>query len=294
MAMSPHDPEVLYYGSQYVHRTRDKGVTWEKISPDLTANPECCQGVERRADHARRHGRGVLQHALRDHRVAAREGRDLDRRERRPVLTSRATTARRGRTSRRRICRPGGRVQCIEASPHRRGSAYFAVYRYLLGDYAPYIYRTDDYGKTWTQLTDGKNGIPADWPTRVVREDPDREGLLYAGTEFGMFISFDNGAHWQPFQLNLPNVPITDIKVHQQGSGRRDAGPRVLDSRQHQFAASAYATSCVNGRVTCSSRATAIALALSPANLGPAIEYYLPANTPGSGHNRVRGCERRT
>jgi len=69
-------------------------------------------------------------------------------------------------------------------------------------------------GKIWTRLTDGKNGVPADWPTRVVREDPDREGLLYAGTEFGMFISFDNGAHWQSFQLNLPNVPITDIKVH--------------------------------------------------------------------------------
>ena len=108
----------------------------------------------------------------------------------------------------------GGRVQWIDASPHRRGSAYFAVYRYLLGDYAPYIYRTDDYGKTWTRLTDGKNGIPADTPTRVVREDPDRAGLLYAGTEFGMYISFDNGAHWQPFNLNVPQVPITDIEVH--------------------------------------------------------------------------------
>ena len=125
-------------------------------------------------------------------------------------------------------------MQCIEASPHRRGSAYYAVYRYLLGDYQPYIYRTDDYGTTWTRLTDGKNGIPADWPTRVVREDPDREGLLYAGTEFGMFISFDNGAHWQTFQLNLPNVPITDIKVHQKDLRRRDAGPRVLDPRQPQ------------------------------------------------------------
>ena len=87
-------------------------------------------------------------------------------------------------------------MQYIDASPHRAGSAYFAVYRYLLGDYEPYIYKTDDYGKTWTRLTDGKNGIPADKPTRVVREDPDRAGLLYAGTEFGMYISFDNGGHW--------------------------------------------------------------------------------------------------
>ena len=74
--------------------------------------------------------------------------------------TSRATTARRGRTSRRRICRQGGRVQYIETSPHRKGSAYYAVYRYLLGDFAPYIYKTDDYGATWKRLTDGKNGIP--------------------------------------------------------------------------------------------------------------------------------------
>jgi hypothetical protein len=105
-------------------------------------------------------------------------------------------------------------VQYIETSPHRKGSAYYAVYRYLLGDFKPYIYRTDNYGASWTRLTDGANGIPADWPTRVVREDPVREGLLYAGTEFGMFVSFDNGAHWQSFQLDLPNVPVTDIKVH--------------------------------------------------------------------------------
>jgi hypothetical protein len=76
------------------------------------------------------------------------------------------------------------------------------------------LYRTDDYGKSWTLLTDGKNGIPNDEPTRVVREDPEREGLLYAGTEFGMYISFDNGKVWQSFQQNLPVTPVTDIKVH--------------------------------------------------------------------------------
>jgi len=106
-------------------------------------------------------------------------------------------------------------VQSIEPSPHRKGSAYYVTHRYLLGDYQPYIYRTDDFGETWQRLTDGTNGIPADWPTRVVREDPSREGLLYAGTEFGMFISFDNGERWQPFHLNMPHVPITDLKVHQ-------------------------------------------------------------------------------
>ena len=78
----------------------------------------------------------------------------------------------------------------------------------------PYIYRTDDYGANWTLLTDGKNGIPSDFPTRVVREDPAREGLLYAGTEFSAFVSFNNGRNWQSLQQNLPAAPVTDIRVH--------------------------------------------------------------------------------
>jgi hypothetical protein len=108
----------------------------------------------------------------------------------------------------------GCRVQNIDPSPHRRGSAYYAVYCYLLGDFKPYLWRTDDYGATWTLLTDGSNGIAVNEPTRVVREDPRREGLLYAGTEFGMYISFDNGASWKSFQQNLPHTPITDMKVY--------------------------------------------------------------------------------
>ncbi len=111
---------------------------------------------------------------------------------------------------------PEGRIQNIDPSPHRGGRAYVAGYRLLLDDFRPYIYRTDDYGESWTLLTDGTNGIPDDYPTRVVREDPDRPGLLYAGTEFGMFISFDDGAHWQSFQLDLPITPVTDLRVHNQ------------------------------------------------------------------------------
>nr|MBA2687811.1 hypothetical protein [Gemmatimonadaceae bacterium] len=109
---------------------------------------------------------------------------------------------------------PGCRVQNIEPSPHRAASAYYAVLCYLLGDFRPYIWRTDDFGATWTLLTPGNNGIPADQPTRVVREDPARAGLLYAGTEFGLFISFDNGSRWQSLQLNLPVTPVTDMKIH--------------------------------------------------------------------------------
>jgi photosystem II stability/assembly factor-like uncharacterized protein len=213
MATSPHDPNVLYYGSQYLHRTRDKGVTWETISPDLTANPPCCQGAS--GEPITRDVTGeefystlyaITESALEPGVIwtGANDG---------PFHITRDN----GKTWKNvtpKDLPTGGRVAWIDVSSHRRGSAYVAVYRYLLGDYQPYLYRTNDYGVTWTRLTDGKNGIPADWPTRVVREDPDRAGLLYAGTEFGMFISFDDGARWQPFQQNLPNVPINDIRVY--------------------------------------------------------------------------------
>jgi photosystem II stability/assembly factor-like uncharacterized protein len=279
MATSPHDPDVLYYGSQYVHRTRDKGVTWERISPDLTAKPDCCQGVSGEPITRDVTGeefystlyaiaespleRGVIW-------VGSNDG---------PFSVTR-DNGKTWNTVTPKDLPPGGRVQYIDPSPHRKGSAYYASYRYLLGDYQPYIYRTDDYGKSWTRLTDGKNGIPADWPTRVVREDPQREGLLYAGTEFGMFISFDNGGHWQPFQLNLPNVPVTDIKVHHKDlvvstQGRSfwildDVGslqqltPQITASAVHLFKPrDGYRT-----RVT-------------PTLLGPAIEYYLASPPTG-------------
>jgi hypothetical protein len=167
-------------------------------------------------------------------------------------------------------------VQYIEASPHRKGSAYYAVYRWLLGDFQPYLYRTNDYGKTWTRLTDGKNGIPADWPTRVVREDPDRQGLLYAGTEFGMFISFDNGAHWQSFQLNLPNVPVTDIKVYHKDLIVSTQGRAIwiLDNigSLHQLSAHAKSSEPILFKPREGYRTR-----VAPANLGPVVEYYLPS-----------------
>ena len=175
---------------------------------------------------------------------------------------------------------PGGRVQYIEPSPHRPGSAYYAVYRYLLGDYHPYLYRTDDYGESWTLLTDGTNGIPEDWPTRVVREDPDREGLLYAGTEFGLFISFDNGARWQSFQLNMPNVPITDMKVHRKDLVISTQGRAfwILDnlSSLHQITPT---TSIEEVRFY--SPRDGYRTSTGANLLGPTIEYYLPAGTEG-------------
>ncbi len=275
MATSPHDPEVLYYGSQYVHRTRDKGVTWERISPDLTARPECCQGVS---------GEPITRDVTGEEFYSTLYAITESPLEKGVIWTGSNdgpfyVTRNNGKSWSNvtpKDLPPGGRVQFIEASPHRKGSAYFAVYRWLLGDYEPYIYRTDDYGQTWKRLTDGKNGIPADWPTRVVREDPDREGLLYAGTEFGMFVSFDNGAHWQSFQLNLPNVPVSDIKVHHKDLIVSTQGRAfwILDNvtSLHQLTSSLKTSDTRLFKPRDGYRTR-----VGPTSLGPAIEYYLPA-----------------
>ena len=215
MEISPNDKRTLYYGSQFVHRSRDEGVTWDRISPDLTWNPperqQTASGEPITIDVTGEEAFSTL-YAIRE---AVNE---------KNVIWTGANdgpfhVTRDGGTTWKNITPPGlgagGRVQNIEPSPHRKGSAYFTVLRYQLGDFRPYAYRTNDYGATWTLLTTGSNGIPADHPVRVVREDPVREGLLYAGTEFGMFMSLDNGLQWQPLQLNLPNTPITDAKVEQ-------------------------------------------------------------------------------
>ena len=214
MEISPWDPRTIYYGSQFVHRTRDEGVTWEKVSPDLTANdPKLRNAVSGEPITRDMTGEEVYPTLYSIRESPVQRGLIWTGSNDGPFYVTRDNGATWTNVTPKDLP-PGGRVAMIEPSPRRAGTAYYAVYRYLLGDYQPYIYRTDDYGKTWKRLTDGKNGIPADWPTRVVREDPDREGLLYAGTEFGIFISFDNGGHWQTFQLNLPSVPVTDIKVH--------------------------------------------------------------------------------
>jgi photosystem II stability/assembly factor-like uncharacterized protein len=277
MALSPHDPNVLYYGSQYVHRTRDKGVTWEKISPDLTAKPECCQGAS---------GEPITRDVTGEEFYSTLYAITESPLERGVIWTGSNDgpfniTRDNGKTWTNvtpKDLPTGGRVQWIEASPHRRGSAYYAVYRYLLGDYEPYIYKTDDYGKSWTRLTNGANGIPKDCPTRVVREDPDREGLLYAGTEFGMFTSFDNGAHWQSFQLNLPVTPITDIKVHHKDLVVATQGRAfwIIDNitALHQIGSSSSSTD-----VTLYKPRDGYRTAVSA--LGPMIDYYLPTAPSG-------------
>lgn len=210
--VSPHNPDVVYHTSQYVHKTTDDGKTWETISPDLTAfdpDKQVISGSPITRDITGEEFYSTI-YAIRESPVqegviwvGANDG---------PVHVTRDGGGNWEKVTPKRLPE-GGRVDAVEPSPHRAEKAYIAVLRYQLGDWKPYIWKTADYGKSWTLLTDGTNGIPADYPTRVVREDPDREGVLYAGTEFGMFISLDDGNSWKPFQQNLPVTPITDIKV---------------------------------------------------------------------------------
>jgi len=212
--VSPHNSGVVYHASQYLHKTTDEGKTWEIISPDLTAfTPETqvISGSPITRDITGEEFYSTI-YAVKESLlkegliwVGANDG---------PVHVTQ-DGGKNWENVTPKDLQAGGRVQTIEPSPHKEGKAYFATYRYLLGDFKPYIYKTEDYGKTWTLLTNGKNGIPADFPTRVIREDTEVEGLLYAGTDYGMFVSFDDGKNWQPLQNNLPVTPITDFKIHQ-------------------------------------------------------------------------------
>ena len=211
--VSPHDSRVIYQASHVLHRSMDEGVFWEVISPDLTAKEPEHQIVSGNPITRDVTGEEVYStiYAMVEARnekgviwVGANDG---------PVHVSRDN----GKTWKNVTPRGlvGARIQNIEDSPHARGRAYIAAYRFLREhDFKPYIYRTDDYGATWMLLTDGGNGIPDEYPTRVVREDPRQPGLLYAGTEFGFFVSFNAGKNWQPLQMNLPVTPVTDLRVH--------------------------------------------------------------------------------
>ncbi len=213
--ISQHDPGLLYHTSQTVNRSRDEGSTWEVISPDLTRNDKEKQdlpGGPLQHDHTSVEVYGTV-FALAESPHDANElwaGSDDGL-----IHVSRDDGATWNDVT------PGdlpvdGTVNTIDVSSHQPGKVTVAVHRYRMDDWTPYIFQTTDGGASWQRLADGSNGIPDDHPVRVVREDPDREGLLYAGTEFGMFISFDNGANWQTFQRNLPLTSITEMLVHEQ------------------------------------------------------------------------------
>lgn len=211
--VSPHNPDVVYHASQFLHKTTDDGANWQTISPDLTAFEPDKQVVSGSPITRDITGEEFYSTIYSINESPIKEGVIWIGANDGPVHV---TTD--GGESWNNVTPPdlppGGRVQTVEASPHNPAKAYFAVYRFMLNDFKPYIYRTSNYGKTWTKLSTNESGFPDDFPTRVIREDPSREGLLFAGTEFGMFVSFDDGLNWEEFQQNLPVVPITDIKIY--------------------------------------------------------------------------------
>ncbi len=208
VVVSPHDPSVIYHAAQRLLRSRDRGFTWEEISPDLTRNEPArhtAGGIPFTNEAAggevyntifvvveSPHEAGVIWVGTDDGLVQLT--RDGGR------TWTNVTPAGMGE----------GLVNSLEVSPHVPGGAYITLSRYKFNDFAPYVYKTVDYGRTWQRIDRGI--APEAW-ARALREDPERRGLLYAGTELGMYVSFDDGASWRSLQLNLPNTPITDLRV---------------------------------------------------------------------------------
>ena len=206
---SPHDANKLYTTSNHVHVSTNEGQSWEVISPDLTrAEPD---KLGKSGGPITYDDTSVEYYATVFAATESPYEKDLIWAGSDDGLIH--------------VTKDGGdnwenvtpesfpkylMINSIDADPFTPGGAYIAGTQYKLGDYQPYLFKTKDYGKTWTKIT---TGIPDTYFTRVVRADPEREGLLYAGTERGMFISFDDGASWKPFQMNLPVVPVTDLTI---------------------------------------------------------------------------------
>jgi len=212
VAVSPHDPDTVYMGSQFLHRSADGGVNWSVISPDLTAF-EADKQVESGSPITRDITGEEFYSTLYAIAESAREaGVIWTGSNDGPIHVTRDGGESWSDVTPRGLPE-GGRVDSLDPSAHRDGVVYAAVHRYLLGDWKPYIYRGERYGERWKLLSDGNNGIPADHPVRVVREDPERPGLLYAGTEYGVYVSFDDGDSWHALQQNLPVTPVTDLRI---------------------------------------------------------------------------------
>lgn len=210
IVFSPHDSNTLYVAAQYVFRTANDGESWTRISPDLTRHDAATLGpvggpVTR--DMTGTEWYGTI-FALAESPVKAGElwaGSDdgLIHLSRDGGATWTDVTP--------PALKPFTRVSIIEPSHFDAATAYVAANRYQLDERQPLLFRTTDYGKSWTQIT---TGMPATAYTRSIREDPVRRGLLFAGTESGVWVSFDDGGHWQSLQLNLPRSSVRDLTIH--------------------------------------------------------------------------------
>ncbi|WP_127021230.1 hypothetical protein [Flagellimonas beolgyonensis] len=208
--VSPYDPKVVYMGSQFLHKTNDGGKHWEIISPDLTANEpdkQLISGNPITRDITGEEYYSTL-YSIRESKIT--KGLIWTGSNDGIISVTRDGGATWKNVTPKKLPK-GGRVESIEPSQFNPAKAYIAVDRHLLGDTKPYLYKTENYGESWELISTDSNGIPSDYTTRVLREDLGKAGLLYAGTEFGMFVSWDDGKTWKSFQQNLPVVPITDI-----------------------------------------------------------------------------------
>lgn len=210
VAFSRHVPGRLYAASQHLFASTNEGQSWTRLSGDLTRNDRATMGPSGgpiTKDNTSVEYYGTL--------FAVAEGRTpgvlWTGSDDGLVYVSRDDGATwTNATPPASILPPYAQINSIEADPHRDGGLYVAATRYKAGDFTPYLYRTEDFGRTWRRIT---GGIAAEDFTRVIRADPERQGMLWAGTENGLYLSMDDGASWQPFQLNLPIVPVTDLAI---------------------------------------------------------------------------------
>ena len=218
--LSPHDPRTLYVTSQMVHRTRNEGQSWEVISPDLTrADPKTLEKTPSYLNPSPGEFWGPITREAYGPEWYATIFAFAESPKQAGVLWAGSDdgyvqVSRDNGRSWTKVTPPDlpefALISIIDPSPHDAGTAYVAATRFKLQDNKPYLYKTSDYGRTWTKIVEG---IPAADFTRVIREDPGRKGLLYAGTETGVYVSFDDGGHWQSIRLNLPVVPIHDLLI---------------------------------------------------------------------------------
>ncbi|QCW98760.1 glycosyl hydrolase [Aggregatimonas sangjinii] len=208
---SIHDQNTLYAGSNFLHATTNEGQTWKTISPDLTRGlPETIKssGGPITQDNT---GAEFYSNLFAINESPLEEGVIWVGSDDGLIHITRDNGANWEDITPPAAMSPKlNMINCIDPSPFQKGTAYVAATSYKFGDYTPYIYKTADYGKTWKVIT---SGIAKNHYTRAIRSDKTREGLLYAGTEWGMYVSFDDGANWSSFQLNLPITAIRDLEV---------------------------------------------------------------------------------
>ncbi|HEX6041691.1 VPS10 domain-containing protein [Longimicrobium sp.] len=281
IVFDPHDANTLYTGTQHLWRTTSEGQSWERISPDLTRADPATLGpsggpITRDQTGVETYGtvfaigpspreRGLIWTGSDDGKVyVTRDGGGSWADVTPPALPEQT------------------KIFTVEPSPHRAGTAYVAGNRWLLGDFRPYLFRTDDYGRTWTSIA---SNLGEGEFLRSVREDTERPGLLYAATERGIWVSWNDGAAWESLRLNLPVVQVSDIGIrgpdvviatHGRSFYALDGGAHLL-RQMNQAPAAPDAASRTRGRPSAQARLFAPADAVRGVDQGVTVYYTLPS-----------------